>query len=197
MILFFSFIFIENLFPVLDILRMAVCDANICAKLITQDALNMIIQNISVPPANQLMCIRVLLNMLSHGYGRGLIESCLTNILVAISTTKKGSVNLQVAIATLLLNLTIVQINYADQTQCQHIAESIIDFLLWNVDPESLYRSYRSIGNLLSTPHAPIISAQLISTDQIMEGLRNNMSAKQQCGFEKINEIAQEIVNVL
>lgn len=193
----FSFIFVESLFPVLDILRMAVCDANVCAKLVTPDTLNLIIQNISVPPANQLMSIRILLNMLSHGYGRGLIESRLTNILVAMTATKKGSANLQVAISTLLLNLTIVQTHFADQTQCEHIAESIIDFLLWNADPESLYRSYRAIGNLLCTPHASIVSAQLVSTDQIMDMLRSNMSAQQQYGFEKINEIAQEIVNAL
>lgn len=176
---------------------MAVCDPNVCAKLITPDILNLIIQNISVPPANQLMSIRILSNMLSTGFGRGFIESCLTNVLVAISTTKNGSTNLQVAISTLLLHLTILQANYADQTQCEHIAESLIDFLLWITDPESVYRSYRAIGNLLCTPHTATISAQLVSTDQIMDGLRNNMSAPQQTGFEKINEIAQEIVNAL
>lgn len=190
-------IHLEKLFPVLDILRLAVCDSNVCSKLLTQEILNLIIQNISVPPANQLMAIRILLNMLSHGYGRGLIETCLTNILVAISTTKNGSANLQIAISTLLLNLTIVQIGYADESQCQQINESIIDFLLWNADPEALYRSYRAIGNLLCTPHAAIISAQLISTDQVMEALRNNMSAQQQYGFEQINEIARDIVNAL
>lgn len=195
-IIFFSF-FLENLFPVLDILRMAVCDPNVCGKLMTTDILNLIIQNISVPPANQLMSIRILLNMLSNGFGRGLIETCLTNIFIAMNATKKGSSNLQTAISTLLLNLTIVQANYADQTQCQLIVESIINFLLWNNDAESLYRAYRAIGNLLCTDHAPTISAQLISTDQIMDGLRSNMSAQQQNGFEKINEISQEIVNAL
>lgn len=141
---------------------MAVCDPNVCAKLITPDALNLIIQNICVPPANQLMSIRILLNMLNNGFGRGLVETCLTNILVALNATKNGSANLQIAISTLLLNLTIVQANYADQTQCEHITESIIDFLLWNNDPESLYRAYRAIGNLLCTAHASTISAQLI-----------------------------------
>lgn len=121
---------------------MAVCDAATCSKLITQDVLNLIIQNIGVPPANQLMSIRILSNMLSHGYGRGLIETCLANVLVAVSTTKKGSANLCIAIATLFLNLTVVQLGYADETQCQHTAESIIDFLLWNADAEALYRSY-------------------------------------------------------
>lgn len=176
---------------------MGVCSPNVCTKLITQETLNLIVQNISVPPANQLMSIRILLNMLSHGYGRGLVETCLTNILVAISTIKNGSSNLQVAISTLLLNFTIVHINHADETQCQHITESIIDFLLWNSDPESLYRAYRAIGNLLCTPYAATISAQLISTDQVMENLRNNMSSQQQAGHEKINEISREIVNAL
>lgn len=176
---------------------MAVCDPNVCAKLITQDTLQSIIECIGVPPANQLMSIRILLNMLSNGYGRGLLESCLKNILAAINATKKGSVNLQIAISTFLLNLTILQVNYADQTQCQIITESIINFLLWSNDLESLYRTYRAIGNLLCTNHSSTISAQLISMDQIMDGLRNNMSAQQPAGFEKINEISQEIVNAL
>lgn len=135
--------------------------------------------------------------MVCHGYGRGLIETCLKNVLVAIGTTKKGSANLQMAISTLLLNLSIVQIGYAEQNQCQQITESILDFLLWNTDAEALYRSYRAIGNLLCTPHATEISAQLISTDHVMDTLRSNMSAQQQIGFEKINEIARDIVNAL
>lgn len=176
---------------------MAVCDPNVCAKLITQDILNLIIQNIGVGPANQLMSIRILLNMLSSGYGRGLIESCLTNVLVAISTTKKGSTNLQIAIATLLLNLTIVQLTMKEQAQCTQITETIIDFLLWNSDSEALYRSYRALGNLLTTPFGPTISAQIISTDQVMDALRENMSAQQSYGFERINEIARDIASAL
>lgn len=181
----------------MDVLRLAVCDSGVCSKLITQDVLNLIIQNINVPPANQLMSIRILSNMLSHGYGRGLIETCLANVLVAISTTKKGSANLQIAIATLLLNLTVVQLGYADETQCQQITETIIDFLLWNADAEALYRTYRAVGNLLSTTHGQTVSAQLISTDQVMDALRNNMSAQQQYGMEQINEIARDVVNAL
>lgn len=56
---------------------------------------------------------------------------------------------------------------------------------------------FLNVGNLLSTPHAPIISALLISTDQVMDALRSNMSAQQQYGFEKINEIARDIINTL
>lgn len=178
-------------------MRLAVRDANACSKLITPDILNVVVQNVGIAPANQLMSIRCIGNMLSHGYGRGLIETCLTNVLVGISSIKRGSPNLQVAVATLLLNLTIAQTAYADQNQCSQITETIIDFLLWNSDTEALYRSYRALGNLLSTQFTQTISAQLISTDQIMDALRDNMSAQQTYGFEKINEIAQDIVNVL
>lgn len=178
-------------------MRLAVRDANVCSQLISPDILNLIVQNVNVAPANQLMSIRCLSNMLIHGYGRGLIETCLTNVLVAISSTKKGSTNLQMAIATLLLNLTIVQTANAEQTQCQQITETIIDFLLWNADAEALYRSYRALGNLLSTSFGQIVSAQIVSTDQVMDALHENMSAQQQYGFEKINEIARDIVDAL
>ncbi|XP_031618789.1 phospholipase A-2-activating protein [Contarinia nasturtii] len=187
----------ERLFPVLDIFRLAVCDETSCTELITPDVLNIIIQNVGIPPANQLMSIRALSNMLGHSYGRSHIDSCLANVLVAVSTTKKGSANLQIAIATLLLNLTIVQMAHADQTQCQHITETIIDFLLWNADAEALYRTYRAIGNLLNTPHATIISAFIISADQIMDQMRSNMSVQQQYGFEKINDIAKAVISAM
>lgn len=181
----------------MDVVRLAVRDANVCAKLMTPEILNIVVQNMNVAPANQLMSIRTLGNMLSHGYGRGLLETIFTNVLVGLSQIKKGSANLQIAVATLLLNLTIVQTGFAEQTQCTQITETIIDFLLWNADTEALYRSYRALGNLLCTPYTQTISAQIVSTDQVMDALRDNMSAQQSYGLEKINEIAREIVNAL
>lgn len=178
-------------------MRLAVCDSHSTSQLITPEVLNVIIQNIRVPPANQLMSIRILSNMLSHENGRSIIQTGLADILEAIFTTKNGSANLQIAISTLLLNLSIIQSSSVDKIQCQHITDSIINFLLWNADPEALYRSYRALGNLFNTPHAAEISAKLISSDQLMDALRNNMALQQHQGFEKINEIARDIVNAL
>lgn len=145
------------------------------------------------------MAIRCLSNMLYHGYGRGLIETCLPNVLVAISSTRTGTTNLQSAFATLLLNLSVGQIKRMDPDEgtCQQITESLIDFLLWITDLEAIYRGYRALGNLLSTPHGHTISAQIVSTDQITEGLRINADAKHPAGFEKVSEIAQDIINDL
>lgn len=95
--LFLSFCFIpEKLFPVLDITRLAVKDQTVCSKFVTADILSIIVQNISHPPANQLMSIRCLGNMMSHGYGRGLVETCLLKILHSIICIVAGSANLQV-----------------------------------------------------------------------------------------------------
>lgn len=133
--------------------------------------------------------------MLIHGYGRGLIETVLPNILVAMSATKKGTTNLQMAIATTLLNLSVAQLKRPNESSCHQITETLIDFLLWTSDPESLYRGYRSLGNLLSTQFAPSISAQIISADEVTDALRENVKAPQPYEFDKINQIAQEIMD--
>lgn len=92
----FLFRYLEKLFPALDITRMAVRHQNTCTHLIKLDILGIIIENINKPPANQLMSIRCLVNMMNHGYGRGLIEVSLNKIIRSLSVIRGGSVNLQV-----------------------------------------------------------------------------------------------------
>lgn len=103
----------------------------------------------------------------------------------------------QIAIGTLFLNLSVSQTNYADQTICNQIAESILDFLTWSSDLEACYRSYRALGNLLCTPYGQTIGALIISTDVVTEKIRVHMSSSVPNGFEKLNEIARDIINTL
>lgn len=86
----------EILFPVLDITRLAVREQTVCSLLGSFDFISLIIENVNLPPANQLMSIRCLVNMMNHGWGRGLIESRLMELVAALQNIKKGSVNLQV-----------------------------------------------------------------------------------------------------
>lgn len=101
----------------------------------------------------------------------------------------------QIAIATLLLNLTIIQTGYADETQCQQLGETILNFLSWTSDGEATYRSYRALGNLLKTAHGSAISVHIVSTDHVMDKIRDNMNASH--GMEKLTEIARDIVEAL
>lgn len=93
--------------------------------------------------------------------------------------------------------MTVSQTNYADQTICNQIAESILEFLAWSSDPEAYYRGCRALGNLLCTPYGHTISALIVSSDAVTDRLRENMSSTQSNGFEKVNEIARDIVNTL
>lgn len=65
LLIFHPFVnFSEKLFPVLDILRLAVCDANKSAQILTPEIMDIVLANVTIAPANQLMSIRVLNNML-------------------------------------------------------------------------------------------------------------------------------------
>lgn len=101
----------------------------------------------------------------------------------------------QIAIATLLLNLTIIQTGYAEATQCQQLTETILNLLLWTNDVEAAYRCYRAVGNLLKTAHGSAVSAQIVSADQVMDKIRETMNASG--NLEKLNGIARDIVEAL
>lgn len=175
---------------------MAVRNANACAELVTPDILNLIVQNVGAGPANQLMSIRCLSNMLIHEIGRALIGTFLPNVLVAVSTTKGGSSNMQFAIASLLLNMTIVQQTNGDADQSQQINETIIDFLLWSTDIQAIYRCYQAFGNLLCSTYGQTICAQIVSTDQIMDAIRDG-AANKKPDAKEISEICSEIMKAL
>lgn len=179
-----------NLFPVLDIVRLAVRDATVSSALVIPEVLNIIMENVENPPACQLMSIRALGNMLQHEFGRRLVTSCLANILDAVTGIKQGSANLQIAIATLFLNLSIAQMHAIDEEQCHQLAEAILNFCLWSTDNEAFYRSLRALGNLLITKNGADVSALIVSTEPVM-GRIMTLNAG---GNEKLNEIVRQIV---
>lgn len=86
----------DKLFPGLDIARLAVRNEAICAKLITAECFQQILENLQSVPANQLMTIRLLANMLSHEWGRSIVESKCNNIVHLLNKITKGTNNLQV-----------------------------------------------------------------------------------------------------
>lgn len=184
----------EILFPVLDITRLAVRHQSISSKLGTNDLINLLIDNIKVPPANQLMSIRCLANLLTHGYGRGLVESQLSAILTQLNLIKKGSANLEISIATLLLNLSISQIELSDAETCRLITEAIIEFLPWSNDAEANYRTLQAVGNLSCTPSGQVSSVQINSVPEIVSKITKLTSLSEN---PKLKEIARDILDLL
>lgn len=148
-------------------------------------------------PANQLMAIRCVANMMAHGWGRGVIESRLADIFHKLNHIRAGSGNLQIAMATLYLHSSIAQLEFADQEMCRQITEGVLDLLRWTNDLEAIYRLWQALGNLTCTPHGAITSAQIMSVDAVVDRIRDTMSAVQPVGFEKMNDIARDLTAAL
>lgn len=84
------------LFPVLDIARLAVRNEAICIKLATAEVLCQMESYLESSPANQLMVIRLFVNMMMHARGRCMLDSQYNAIITALDKITKGSANLQV-----------------------------------------------------------------------------------------------------
>lgn len=86
----------DLLFPILDIVRLAVRHENICSVLATPEFVQGLIESCSYSAANQLMTARCFVNMLNHGVGKSLVQNRFLDIVRELCKIKQGSGNLQV-----------------------------------------------------------------------------------------------------
>ncbi|XP_055917691.1 phospholipase A-2-activating protein [Eupeodes corollae] len=185
----------DILFPVLDITRLAIRNEEIFNFLNSFKFLEIILPNLNTSAPNQLMIIRCLANMMNHRSGRQQVESCLEPTIEILKGIKSGSANLQIAIATFYLNATISQKQAtANNDMCRLITEGIIELLVWSNDLEACYRSIQAIGNLTTTTHAQLTSAQVISVDSVMDKIRTFADHPQVVGFEKLTAAAKALL---
>lgn len=122
--------------------------------------------------ANQLMILRCFTNMIRHDAGRQELSKYFSVLTECISQIKEGNNNLQIAIASFLLNVTIIEMATSSEDICRTTTETLIDFLQWVTDMEALYRSMQAIGNLMSTTNAQAVVALIVSTDFLVDKIR-------------------------
>lgn len=184
----------EVLFPVLDITRLAVRKESICQALGKTDFIEVLISSVSDAPANQLMSIRCLANMLSHATGRHLVESSLGEIVAKIGGISKGSANLEIAIGTLFLNLSVTQLEMGDSELCKLITEGIIDYLRWSGDAQANYRVLQAIGNLSCTPNGEVTLVQLNSMELSVKKVKELAARNDN---ERLSECARDVSDLM
>jgi phospholipase A-2-activating protein len=143
-------------------------------------------------------------NQLVHDFGRKLILAKLNEILSTITAhIQKGGANLQSAIATFHLNVTVMLFQFASNENViannQVIAEALLFFITWVSDLESTYRAYQALGNLISLPNNEIVVVQIKSVDVVVEKIRSqaNNSELVSNGFEKLSQCAADIFNII
>lgn len=190
----FLYFISDILFPVLDVSRLAVRNEDICMYLLEEGFLETIMIYLSSTPPNQLMSVRCIANMVRHSFAQKHIKSKLESIIASLINIQQGSVNLQIALATLYLNLTITQTVLANADECRIITEGITNFLKWCTDLEAFYRCIQGLGNLLCTPYGGTTSAQIISAESVLDKIREYSNTQQAIGFEKITECAKELL---
>lgn len=163
----------DKLFPVLDVIRMAVRNAEFCSSFSSMELVEFIKEKIPTNAANQLMSIRAICNMMKHETGREVIKYVANDVIPLLTTIKQGTTNLQNAISTFYLNQSI---NNPTEELCRILCIEIIQFLEWTNDPESTYRAYLAIGNLVAFNSQ--VSSPIVKTANVLiDGLNRNRSS--------------------
>ncbi|XP_073826829.1 phospholipase A2 activator protein isoform X2 [Musca autumnalis] len=179
----------ELLFPVIDIIRLAVRNESIFVLLNSMNFLDALLPHITTSAPNQLMIVRTLANSMNHAAGRKEVDVRLAPLVEHINNIKSGSNNLQIAIATFYLNQTITQTTgLANGDKCRILTEGLIEFLKWASDLEACYRCIQALGNMTTTPFGQETSALVISVDYVMDKLRELTNTPQVETFAKINK---------
>ncbi|XP_058818006.1 phospholipase A-2-activating protein [Topomyia yanbarensis] len=186
----------ESIFPVLDITRLVVRDPQACQELFEGEFMNSLLQHINHIPANQMMGARCFVNMISHSTGRNIVLEQIRPIVEKLSPIKTGSANLQIALASFYLNLSMTQLDKPSLDFCKVFSEAVAEFLDWVNDYEAIYRGYQALGNLLSTQPGTLVANQLRANNGLIDKILVSISAEVS-GYAKLNECASYLYELL
>lgn len=177
----------EKLFPVLDVVRLIVRKPEIC-KVLPQSIKQTIIKNLTSTAPNQLMSTRALSNIAVHEFGKGFAQENIHEISNQLGKIVQGNANLQIAIASVFLNQSILQKNAPSDEMCTTLTISIVKLLEWVAEPEATYRAYQALGNLIVFNSSTVLSI-VKTVDRLKEALERNRTAM----YEKLAEISIEL----
>lgn len=145
----------DIVFPVLDVLRMAIRFSDNCESIFTKDD-GFIMEKLKYysnceckSSSTMLVAFRVLCNMFIHPIGQGLIFKNRLELLENITGLNQVNKNIEIALTTFLLNLTILTIKERDEFGILLLANVMPDVLLSLNDCEAQFRALIAIGTLL------------------------------------------------
>lgn len=154
----------DVVFPVLDVARLAVRHANMNQELCDgkngKDLMAMLQLYLQPAPGpNLMLTLRIVSNMLAHAHGEALVIQNASSLLKQLDQyTPPFSKPLEVAIATLLLNLSVLFTKKSELfASIDSVGASCLHALPLFSDKEAIYRSLVACGTLLShkSQHLP------------------------------------------
>lgn len=182
-------------FPVLDILRSALLREAVCRQILSDDLferlLNYLADSDRMP--TQLMSCRCFVNLFKHEAGRGKLRRCLNLVMMKFPQTETTNANLQIALASLLLNVSIC--NYKELPS-EVLVSRVAGLFLWATDFEAVFRILVAAGNLVALGLTEI-TQQFGNDGKFMARLQKYCLESLPEHFGKINEIANELKNAI
>ncbi|XP_018332885.2 phospholipase A-2-activating protein [Agrilus planipennis] len=175
----------EIIFPVIDVIRLAVRNETNNKYICTSHG-GIIIEKLKrfISPEckianNTLVSFRALCNFFAHSFGENLIFHNRTEILENITGLNVGNKNSQIALATLLLNLTVLCLKKSDEFGILILANVLPDMINLLDDNEAQFRAYVALGTMLSSgssEQANAVRQKVLEDDKFMERLNDHAS---------------------
>ncbi|XP_063701799.1 phospholipase A-2-activating protein [Culicoides brevitarsis] len=189
----------DCLFPVLDVIRLAIRTEQVCSKIVNFELLTIIIENLEAgsPAANRIMAIRCLSNMITHRWGRCMIDAKFEGIMNGVRGVKSGNVAVQNALSVLFLNLSIAQLDVAVSENCKKIAECVVDALMWVTEVDAIFRMYQAIGNMTETAYKKVVLEVVTSMEIVVEKMKGHAEGRDTDNYERLREIASDLYEMV
>lgn len=182
-------------FPVLDIVRSALVREPVAKQILTDELVERLLNYLadSGRMATQLMACRCFVNLFKHEAGRQRVQTCLNLVMMKFPQTETTNGNLQMALASLLLNFTVR--NYKELPS-EVLVSRIVGFFVLATDLEAIFRVLLAAGNLIALGETSI-TQQFRNDSKFMERLQKYCLESVPEQFAKINEVANELKKAL
>ncbi|KAK2722420.1 phospholipase A-2-activating protein-like [Artemia franciscana] len=195
----------EYIFPVLDLLRLAVIEENFTQKLVdtlTPLGLIELLKKYFIPSAgvvNVMLSTRIIANLLTSTIGKKIIlpevDTILLTVIDIIENCKNSSDSqrkqLNIALSTVLLNISVLNMQHDFSMETKASMLDIIRSLLENCsDQESQFRILVALGTMLQEGRMKLVALSLEFTP-----LLNNL--KKVTDPEKLGHCAEDLLKAL
>ncbi|RZC40157.1 phospholipase A-2-activating protein [Asbolus verrucosus] len=196
----------EIVFPVVDVVRMAVrhkknneiiSSAN--NGILIQKLMGFVNENCKVVN-NIIVALRTLCNLFIHEYGEDLVFEHRFDVVENVTALGSLNKNAQIALATILLNLSVASLKKKDELGISVLADVIPDILSKLSDPESQFRGYVALGTLLTSPNSQQIAevkAKVKTNSGFVSALQSHLLSGQSDLENKRQNCAQQVQDIL
>ncbi|XP_045474731.1 phospholipase A-2-activating protein [Harmonia axyridis] len=195
----------DMIFPVLDVVRIAVKhekNNELIVALGSDQIMGKLKHFISEQCSvvnNKIVALRTLSNLCLHSPGETLMFNNRFDVVENITSMRGLNKNAQIAVATLLLNLTVLCQRKTDDLGISVLVDVAQDILATLSDPESQFRTYVALGTLLTPNSVDSTEVRLkLKTNTNFMRLLNEHSSTYNGDIEKKRmECAKDVMKLL